>query len=160
MIGIPGCNANAKMVTIEKPVDEKIEEELQTLDDEFQELKSSMSYIRKQGKDTANVEILCLDFAPRLRMARVTYEKKDIDALRGLLLEIRQELKESDEGSIFSHCIEQIKEAYEKIRSGDKAGAAQLYSQVVQMYKDLPDDMRRSLYIACLELKKRIEKNA
>ncbi len=145
------------MVIVKMPVDEKFEESLQTLDDEFQEIKARLSLVRKNGRDTFTAEQLCLDFAPKLKMAKATGDPKDRQVLRQLLNEIAKELDESESGSLFSQSLEIIKDAYEYIRQGNLAEATQLYNKVLSLYKEIPQEHKRIIYQACMELRKRLE---
>jgi hypothetical protein len=145
------------MVVINRPVNRKIEDKLDNLRDEFAELKTQISEVRKTGKDTSMAEVLTLDFNPKLTMARVTYEKEDIKKLQKLLDDIRKELKEAKEGSIFDHANELIKDAYEKIRDKNYSAANASYNALTKIYKDLPHEQRRVVYVACLDIKKKIE---
>ena len=101
------------MVIVKQEEDEKIEKELQELNDEFLELKTKIGVLRKKGKDPFSAEINSLDFNPKLKMAKATYEKEDIHELRGLLDEIKSELEESEKGSYFMQATKLIEEAYE-----------------------------------------------
>lgn len=145
------------MVVIQRKDDEKIENLLQSLDDELQELKAKMSSLRKKGKNTEMAEMLTLDFAPKLKMARVTYESEDIEKIKNLLQEIRDELKESEEGSDFSHATDLIKEAYEYIRNDKLKEASAVYSAITKIYGTLPKDLKKTVYLACLDIKKKID---
>ncbi len=146
------------MVVVNRPDDEKVEAELQSLADEFQELKARMSDLRKNGKDTRIAELMALDFTPRLRMAKVTYESKDINKIKQLLQDITTELKEAEEGSEFDHAMELIREAYEYIREGKLMEASVAYSAIVRLYKKMPGDLKRTLYLAGLDIKAKLEK--
>ncbi len=146
------------MAVITRPIDEKKEEELQLLDEEFQDIKSRMSELRKLGKDTTIAELLALDFIPKFRMAKATYEKEDINKIKRLLDDINNELKEAEEGSEFSHVLELVKEAHEFIRQGKAHDALGVYSAIVAKYKKLPADMKRAVYTAALGIPKKIEK--
>lgn len=145
------------MVSIQLPVDEKIEAELQALDDRFQELKARMSEVRKKGKDTSIAEMLALDFTPKLRMARVTYEREDVKKIELLLKQIEDELQEAQEGSVFNQSTEKLEQAYEALRQGNPGEAHALYADIIAHYKELPKDMQRLIYPACAELRKRLE---
>lgn len=145
------------MVHIALPVDEKIDAELQELDDKFQEIKAQMSEIRKKGKDTSIAETLALDFLPKLRMAKVTYEREDVIKIQQLLKDIQAELKEAQEGSLFKQITEKLEDAYESLRQGKPDEANSLYTDIISHYKELPKDMQRLVYSACAELRKRLE---
>lgn len=146
------------MVVIQRPVDDKLEDELESLDEKFQELKAKLSYLRKKGKDTTMVELLIPDFAPKLRMARATYEKEDVQKLKELIQDLKDELKEAEEGSDFDHALALVKDAYESLRNDKRKEASIAYSTVVKKYKDLPKELKKTLYIACLDIKKRLDK--
>ena len=147
------------MVVITRKVDEKFENDLQELDEKFQELKAKISETRKKGKDTSIAEILCLDFTPKLLMAKATYDPEDKAKLKNILDEIKAELKEAEEGSQFFQATELIKEAYEHIRHEEFKEASVAYSNIMKRYKMLPQDLKRSIYFACLDLNKKISKD-
>jgi len=144
------------MVVIQRKDDEEIENLLQSLDEELQELKAKMSSLRKKGKNTEIAELLTLDFAPKLKMARVTYESEDIENVKNLLQDIMDELRESEEGSDFNHAIDLIKEAYEYIRNDKLKEASAVYSAITKIYTNLPKDLKKTVYLACLDIKKKI----
>ncbi len=146
------------MVVIERPKDEKIENEIQSLEEQFQELKARISELRKRGRDTKTAEVLSLDFTPRVRMARATYEDSDIKKIKKLLDQINEELKEADEGSVFEHALEILREAYEYIRDGKISEAKVAYSAIVRLYKNMPDELKKTIYLAGLDVKDKIEK--
>jgi len=146
------------MVVVTRPVDESIENELQALDDEFQELKTKLSDVRKKGRDTSLAEILTIDFTPKLKMAKATYDRKDIDELRHILDDIKKEIDLADNGSDFEHIDEMIKEAYQFLREGKIKEAKILYPKITKIYKLLDKDLQRTVYSACLDLNDRIEK--
>ena len=148
------------MVVIKRPVDEKLEDELESLDEKFQELKTKISYLRKKGKDTTIAEVFLPDFAPKLRMARATYEKEDTQKLKDMIQDLQDEIKEAEEGSDFDHALALVKDAYESLRNGKQKEASIAYSTVVKKYKDLPRDLKKTIYVACLDIKKRLDKKA
>ena len=133
------------MVVVQRPVDESVENELQALDDKFQELKSELGDVRRKGRDTGLAEILTIDFAPKLKMAKATYDRKDIDELKQILDDIKKEIDLVNNGSDFEHVDEMIKEAMI------------LYPKITKIYKELPKDLQRTIYRACLDLNNRIE---
>ncbi len=146
------------MVVINPPVDEKIENELQALDDEFQELKAKISELRKKGKDTTMVELLTLDFSPQVRMTKVTYDKEDLFKVKNILEGIKEEIRKSEQGSRFSQTMQLIKDCYDQLRHERYSEAEKSYSKITEAYRDLPKDLKRSIYVACLDLKNKLER--
>jgi len=145
------------MVVVQRPVDESVENELQALDDKFQELKSELGDVRRKGRDTGLAEILTIDFAPKLKMAKATYDRKDIDELKQILDDIKKEIDLVNNGSDFEHVDEMIKEAYQFLREDKVKEAMILYPKITKIYKELPKDLQRTIYRACLDLNNRIE---
>ena len=76
------------------PTDERAEEEhlarVQGLREEFEELKSKISTARKAGKDPFIASVLIKTIPAKIKMAEVTREQKDFDA-------VAQEIKRATE---------------------------------------------------------------
>jgi 5'-deoxynucleotidase YfbR-like HD superfamily hydrolase len=145
------------MVVVNMPVDEKYLDRVSKLDEEFQELKTKLSILRKEGKDTFTPELLCLDFPPKLKLARSTYDDKDWEMLRKLLDDITAELETSQQGSLFSQTLEIVQQAFEDARQGRITEAKDKYNSIISMYKNIPQEHKRIIYMACLELRRRLE---
>ena len=145
------------MVVIERPIDDKFENELSNLNDEFAEVVAKLSDLRKRGKDTSIAELLTYDFAPNLKMAKVTYEESDKLKLKKIIKDLRDELKLVEDGSEFQHATELIKEAYEHLRNGEIEEAKIAYSKITEKYKVLDKDNRRILYQACFDIRNKIQ---
>ncbi len=148
------------MVVVSRPANDKIDGDLQSLEEKFLELRARASELRRKGKDTMTVEIMEHDFAPKVRMAKATYEQEDIDKVRMVLDELAKELDEIDKGSPFSHAIEMIKDAYEYLRHENINEAITAYNAIQRIYTNLPEDMKRPIYKACLDINKKITKLA
>ncbi|HII17415.1 TPA: hypothetical protein HA361_05875 [Candidatus Woesearchaeota archaeon] len=148
------------MAVIERPTNDRIENELSELADNFAQVKARLSEIRKKGKYTGAAEILLYDFSPKLNMAKVTYEREDILRVKKLLDDLRQELDEAERGSPFEHALEMIAEAYQYTREDNIGEAAMVYQKIMGIYKSLEKDRQRIIYRACIDLHKRIEGQA
>lgn len=144
------------MVVVKKKEDSKIEEELSTLTDKFQDLKALMSDLRRKGKDTSFAELYLHDFSPRVKMARVTYSKDDINKVKKLLKELKSELDEADKGDDFSQMMGLIEEAYDDIRNEKHDQVRKTYSDIMKIYSGLPDDLKRLVYVPCLDIRRKI----
>lgn len=145
------------MVVFKRQVDEAYEEKLSNLNDQFMELKAETSEIRKKGAPTEIVELMLIDFPPKVKMAKATYEEEDIAKLKLMIEDIKKEIKEAQEGSLFSHVLEKVEDAYALLREDKFKEASAAYAKIMLMYKELDEDLKRVLYRACLDLKTRIE---
>jgi hypothetical protein len=146
------------MVIIKVPIDEEMEDKLQALDDEFQELKAKISELRKKGKDTTIPELMILDFMPKLKMARATYDREDLAKLRIFIGNLKDEIRKSEEGTDFKKALSKIKDSYEYLRNNEVKEASDLYIEIRKLYSGLSPDLKRTLCSACFDLRERIEK--
>ncbi|RMF55797.1 hypothetical protein D6745_01105 [Candidatus Woesearchaeota archaeon] len=140
------------MVVIKIPKDDEIEAELQELKDQFKEIKEEMSALRKMGKEIPEAENLALTFQPRMKIASVTYDRRDITKLKELLIEIRVELNAAKRGSDFDHILSAIREAYEFIRQKKFSEAKEKYKYIMEKYKEIDSDSRSLVYEACVDI--------
>jgi hypothetical protein len=145
------------MVIVEIPKDEKTEDMLDSFIEHFKELKDEVSEIRKQGLDTSLVDLMMMDFLPKVKLARATYEDKDIDQLKRQLAQIRHEIDIIKSGTEFDEALQKIKDAYDKIRAEKYADAHQLYAEIQKIYNNLPEDSRRVVYKAALDIRQKIQ---
>ena len=144
------------MVVIELPKDEKMDEMLDLMAEHLTELKEEASEIRKQGMDTSMVDILMMDVLPKIRMAKVTYEKKDVDSVKKSLAQIRHEIDLVKSGTEFDAALKRIQEAYDDIRRDKCNEAREIYNELRGVYVLLPEDQRRIVYKAALDIHQRI----
>ncbi len=144
------------MVLIELPKDEKKEELLDSLAEHLNELKEETSEIRRQGMDTSLVELRMIDVHPKIKMARTTYEQKDIDEVKRMLAQIRHEIDTVKTGTEFDQALKRIQEAYDHIRADRCSAAHKIYDDLRQVYPRLPEDQKRIIYKAALDIHKRI----
>jgi dephospho-CoA kinase len=144
------------MVRIEIPKDEKTEELLDSLAEHLTELKEEASQIRKQGMDTTMLDLIMIDVPSKIRMARMTYEDKDVNEVKRSLGQIRHELDLIKTGTDFDDALQKIQTAYDKIREGDYQGATELYTKLRDVYKTLPEETRRIVFAASLDIHRRI----
>ncbi len=144
------------MVVIELPKDEKMDELLDLMAEHLTELKEEASDIRKQGIDTSMVDILMIDVLPKIKMAKVTYEKKDVDEVKKLLAQIRHEIDLLKSGTEFDDALKRIQQAYDDIRHDKCDEAREIYNDLRGVYTKLPEDQRRIVYKAALDIHQRI----
>ncbi|HIH38743.1 hypothetical protein J4460_05625 [Candidatus Woesearchaeota archaeon] len=143
------------MIIKRKEVQE-IEDELGGLQDEFTDLMQQVSEVRKKGKDTRIAEMKALEFAPTLKMAKVTYDKDDIERVKRVIKRVKDELEEVREGSDMDNTYALIQEAYEHLRNGDVAHALTAYTNITRLYPRLTPDQKRMVYSACIDIQEKI----
>ena len=148
------------MVVLELPKDEKTDELLESLMDHFNELKEEASEIRKEGYDTTMADVLMIDVVPRVKYAKVTYEEKDVNIVKKLLAQIRHELDVIKSGTEFDDALKKIQDAYDNIRHDKCADAKDIYMQLREIYPKLPEDQRRIVYKASLDIHNRIVRHS
>jgi dephospho-CoA kinase len=146
------------MVIVEIPKDEKTDEILDSLTEHLTELKSETSELRKKGLDTKMIELMMIDVLPKIRLARTTYEQKDVDSVKKSLAMIRDEIDSVQVGTDFDAALESIQNAYEFIREGNYPEALKIYLKLRDVYKKLPEEMRKIVYVASLDIHKKIMK--
>lgn len=144
------------MVLVKMPVNEALENELSSYEEKGAELKQKMSELTKEGKDTSIMRIKFADLSPAIRMARATYDEKDVAKVRSIVEDLEKELEIAEHGSDFDNALALIKSAYEDIREGRRAEAAKKYSQITEYYKRLSGELKRAVYVACLDIHKRL----
>jgi hypothetical protein len=145
------------MVVIEIPKDEKTEELLDSLVEHLAELKSELGEVRRQGMDASMVELLMMDFMPKVKLARTTYEQKDIDAVKKALAQIRHEIDLVKAGTDFDAALDKIQAAYDNIRAGKLSEARDIYIELRGVYSKLSGELRRIVYTASIDIHKRLE---
>jgi hypothetical protein len=145
------------MVVITVPKDEKSDELLNSLVEHLQELKEEASEVRKQGTDLSIVDLLFMDFMPKVKLARATYEEKDIDAVKKALAQIRHEIDLAKTGNEFDAALQKIENAYEHIRNGRFAEAREIYVELTRVYKKMDGEMRQVLYKAALDIHSKLK---
>ncbi|MBN1543983.1 hypothetical protein JW898_00810 [Candidatus Woesearchaeota archaeon] len=146
----------SKMVVVKLPKDEKIESLLESLLEHLSELKEEASEIRKQGMDTAVVDLMMTDILPKIKFARTTYDDADVGAVKRSLAQIRHEIDLIRTGTEFDAALVKIQDAYNDIRGGKLADATSTYLQLREVYPKLPEDLRRIVYKAALDIHRRI----
>lgn len=144
------------MTVVEVPKDEKIEELLDSLAEHLKELKEEASELRKQGLDMKMADLIMIDIPPRINLARKTYEKSDIDNVKKLLGRVRHEMDIARSGTEFDHALKKIQEAYDHIRDERYSEASEIYRELRSLYKNLPEEMRRIVFVASLDIHKKI----
>lgn len=81
--------------TISKPKQES--SVFETLREQVKELRSKISELRKEGKDPLMADYKLRVFDSKLKFAKATNDKKDLEIVRNLLIEIGQEITEVEE---------------------------------------------------------------
>jgi len=147
------------MVVIQREINDTIENEIEKLNETFLDLKNRASEVRKQGKDTFMLDITMIDFLPKLKMAKNTYDKKDLLVAKKIIENIKKELEIIEKGSNFDHIKELISDAFEKIRHEKFKEAKLIYRAIIKIYKILSKDEQKVFYKACFEIKSRLEKS-
>lgn len=157
---MPDESQDEKMVVIEIQKDEKTEQIIDSLLDHFKELQDEASELRKQGTDTTIIDIIMIDVIPKSKLARTTYEQKDIESLKKSLAQIRHELDLAKSGTEFDAVIQKIQDAYEDIRQGKRADAEQAYKELRETYKKLSGELKNIVYRASLDIHRKLTENA
>ncbi len=143
------------MLIKEKP-DDKKEAELDKLKDEYLEVQQSVSDLRKSGKDTSIADIMLLEIPAKIRLARSMYEQEDIESVKRTIEKIRKEITDIVNGSEFDHINELLKEAFDHVRKDEKRQAIEKYEEIMKLYRLLTSDLKKTVFSACIELRKRI----
>ena len=137
---------------VKREVDEKFEENIVKMKEEFEDLKQEMSDIRKAGKNTKIAEVYLLNIMPKLKMALVTYDKFDVKKAREWLDGFRAEIEYAKKGDPFEKDLQKIHEAYEHIFKKEKKEAVKLYNALKKSYNNYPNELKRLIYNSCLDI--------
>lgn len=148
------------MALIEIPKNEKIEEMLDSFAEHLKELKDEASEIRKMGLDTTMVDLTMLDIPSRITLARKTYDQSDIDRVKNLLGRVRHEIDVARSGTEFDDALKKIEAAYEHIRHEKYGDALEIYKELRSVYKKLPEEMRRIVFTASLDIHEKLKRKA
>jgi Rieske Fe-S protein len=144
------------MVLIKPPNDEKKEAQIDKLKDDFIEMQQKVSELRKSGKYTKIAELIVLDIPSKIKMAQITQEDKDISAIQRSIKDIREEVNLISRKSEFDLIHSTIKEAFENLRKDEKKKAIEKYNEIMKIYPLLTKSLKKTVYSACIELKKRL----
>lgn len=140
------------MVKIVMPKDLKTEDVLDSMKEHLEELKSEASELRKMGKDTVMADMLFADVLPKIKLARATYDQKDVDAVKSVMAKIRHELDIAKEGTEFDYVLERIQKACDYLREGKRSEARECYNDLKKVYGTLPEDLKKIVYSISLEI--------
>ncbi|MBU0979333.1 MAG: hypothetical protein KJ709_00875 [Nanoarchaeota archaeon] len=140
---------------MKRPTDEKIEDKLVEYRDALQDLKLEISEIRRDGYDTSILDLKVVEVEPQIKMARVTYEKKDIEKVQEKLDGIKKEMKTTKEGDPFKRIMDLIEQCFDDLRNDKKGDAISKWKDIQEIYRILPKDLQRTVFRACLELRRR-----
>ncbi|MBW2997821.1 hypothetical protein KY349_05770 [Candidatus Woesearchaeota archaeon] len=145
------------MVRIEIPRDEKLDDMIDSLEDHLKEMKDEVSELRRQGIDTTIVDMMMMDILPKVRMAKITNDQQDVDAVKRLLARMHNEVDELKTGTEFDEALKKIQSAYDSIRGGKYRDAWERYTELRGLYKKLPEDLRRIVYVASLDIHQKLQ---
>jgi hypothetical protein len=92
-----------------------------------------------------------------MKIARNTLEDKDINTIKKLIEDVRKEIDDITKGSDFDHINNLIIEAFEHLRKDERKKAVEKYREIMQLYTLLTDNLKKTVYSACIELNKRLQ---
>jgi len=137
---------------VKRAVDESFEDEIHKLKERFDELKGELSEIRKKGKDTKLAEVYLFNVHPKLKMALATYSPVDLEKAKTWIDYFQEEIENAKKGEDYVHDIDLIHKAYEHIYRKEKHDAILVYDQLRTHYSKYPEEQRRLIYMACLDI--------
>jgi hypothetical protein len=139
--------------------DEELNKKLAQFTDRFNDLKSTISELRKHGTDTYTVELLLSEFAPSVKYVKISSDLKDLEAVERIINNIEKEILAIKSGSDFGNAISFISDAYELLRQGNKNEAAIIYRKLMEIYVRLSKDQKKILYKSCVDINNKISKD-
>lgn len=145
------------MVHLKIPVDEKVEELLESLQDHMAEMKEEITELRRGGQDTSIIDILIMDVIPKIKFARATGDERDIASVKKLLGRIRYEIDQVKDGTEFDEVLNKIESACEKIRQEKYHDALKDYARIQELYGKLDPELKRVIYLISIKIHKDIE---
>ncbi len=143
---------------IKKEMDPEKEKQIDKLKDDLIELQTTVSEMRKKGRETSIPELLLLEIPARIKNAEITGEQKDIDKIKKGIDSIKEEIEEIEKGSDFDHIYDLIRSAFENIRQDKIKKAKEEYNQMINIYRMLPKDLKKTVISACEELRRRLSR--
>ncbi|MFH1133623.1 MAG: hypothetical protein V1735_03970 [Nanoarchaeota archaeon] len=143
------------MIIKRQPIEE-IDNKLNALRDQFMELRQEVSELRRMGKDTSILDVKLFEVEPLIKMARVTYEDHDIRRVAESISGIQKEVGIVKDGDPFERITKLIESAYEALRQGKKADAKAVYDNIQALYRELPKELQKTVYRACLDLHQKV----
>ncbi len=159
---------------MEQEINKEPERLIDKLNSEFYEIKQKMSELRKAGIDVKIAEFKSANIPSKIDMIKITKDNKDIEKIKNMIQEVRQELEEAEgqkeeENIDYSKSyddysnIEIIKRARELISDGrknieqkDYQGALDNYAELREIYNYLPMNLKRPIYKEIHDIYKRI----
>lgn len=91
-------------------IDFEESQQLTVLKEHLQNLKERISQARKQGMDTKLVEIKIVNIQPKIQMAQVTGQKKELRIVSALLGDVEQEMKHLRREHRFEDILKRVAE--------------------------------------------------
>ena len=144
------------MVTIPLYVDEALERELTRCQEQFNDLKSEASDVRKNGRDTFFFDTKMLDFVYIMKMARTTYDTIDVEKAKRCVEDLRRELSMAKAGEPFEHALLILSQITASLAQGDTAQARGLYLTICDIYKILTHEEKNLIAEACSAIREKI----
>jgi len=158
------------------------------LQEQYAELKSNLSSLRKKGYDTLIPQLILMQAPAKIQMAQATMEKRDALKAREILIQVKQETFRLQKGSELSQEMTQIyeserrgtteskykgvgeleavhitnkllNEAYKNLEGSELGEAAHIYKEIADLYKYLPKDAKRNTYPKAVQLRSEIAQN-
>lgn len=135
------------------------EQDIQKLEESYNELDLDISLMRKRGKDTNILEILLLNIKPKMKMVKTSLEKHDFEIAKRELEHIRKELEHVKKGNLPVDMINLIYEANNAVYEKKIKKAEEKYVIIKKFYDQCEDEMlKRIMYEASIDLYTKITK--
>ncbi len=141
---------------IKAPANEHIEKQIDKLKDEFVEIEQTASELIKKGLETEIVDLMLMDVPSKFKMTAFSQDQHDVDGLKKFLGSLKEEISQLQTGSDFDRIAALIEEAFEHLRKAEKTNAHEKYREIVELYRLLPHDLKKTVFQSCLELQKRL----
>jgi hypothetical protein len=124
--------------------------------DKLTALKKRLSKLRKGAYDTQFIEPFILNVAPKVKMAKATYEDVDMDKVKDDVNWIENQIEIIEQNRDFPQIYQKVQEIYDLLRVGDNSQATILYLELRNDYKSLDGKSKETIYVACLDIHERL----
>ena len=141
---------------IKRPENEHVESALNGFHDTLLELRQEVSELRRSGKQTDILDLRLMEVEPLIKMARATYEDRDVDKVAQALQRIVDEMLIVKQGDPFQRIQALIAETYQLLREGNQALAAKNWEEMQALYSQLPKDLQKTVYRACMDIQAKV----
>jgi len=141
---------------IKRPENEKIESALVGFHEKFIELRGEVSELRRMGKETGILDLRLMEVEPLIKMAKATYEDKDVGKVGQAVQRIVDEINLVKTGDPFQQIQALITDTYQLLRQGNKALAAKNWPRIQELYSVIPKDLQKTVYRACFDLREKV----